>query len=208
MKNKLPNPPLLVITDRATAKEDIKKVVKKSLAGGCRWIMYRDKGAAYHDFIGNYSYLKNLCTLRNALLTLNGDLTATKKIQPDGVHLQTKNSLGKIRKKLGENCLIGVSCHSIEEAKLAAQQGADYVTLSPIFPTSSKPLYGPALGFFGLKEACKVLDIPIIALAGVNLENAKKCFFYGASGVAIMSGVMGSKNPQKFVSELLDSIAN
>ena len=206
MKNRLPNPPLLVITDRVTAKGDIKNVVEKSLAGGCRWIMYRDKGTPYQEFIGNYSYLKNLCTLRNAFLTLNGDLTTTQKIQPDGVHLQSKTSLEKIRKKLGEKCLIGVSCHSIEEAKLAAQQGADYITLSPIFHTSSKPFYGPPLGFSGLKDACKVLDVPIIALAGVNLANANKCFLYGASGIALMSGVMGSENPKKYVSELLNSI--
>ena len=95
MKNRLPNPPLLVITDRVTAKGDIKNVVEKSLAGGCRWIMYRDKGTPYQEFIGNYSYLKNLCTLRNAFLTLNGDLTTTQKIQPDGVHLQSKTSLEK-----------------------------------------------------------------------------------------------------------------
>lgn len=206
MKNKLPIPPLLVITDRATAKGDIKDVVEKSLAGGCRWVMYRDKDAPLQDIIGNYSFLKNLCTLQNAFLTLNSDLTLSRKMRPEGVHLQSKTSLVKIRKKLGEKCLIGVSCHSIREAKMASQQGADYVTLSPIFPTTSKPLYGPTLGISGLKEACSVLDLPIIALAGVNLENAKKCFTYGASGVALMSGVMGSENPRKYVSELLNSI--
>ena len=122
--------------------------------------------------IGNYSFLKNLCTLQNAFLKLNIELTLSRKMRPEGVHLQSKTSLEKIRKKLGEECLIGVSCHSIDEAKLAAQQGADYVTLSPIFPTTSKPLYGPTLGITGLKEACSVLDLPFISLAGINLVNA------------------------------------
>jgi len=80
--------------------------------------------------------------------------------------------------------LIGVSCHSLGAALGAARDGADYIFFSPIFHTPSKAFYGPPQGVERLRKICQAVSIPVIALGGINLENAASCFEAGARGVA------------------------
>ena len=80
--------------------------------------------------------------------------------------------------------MIGASCHSIEEARAAANDGADYVILGPVFETPSKMRFGAPLGTEKLREACQAVQVPVIAIGGVNESNAQECFQAGAAGIA------------------------
>ena len=103
--------------------------------------------------------------------------------------------------------MIGVSAHSLAEARAAAADGADYVTLSPIFATESKPRYGPALGLETLASVSDSVALPVIALAGIGPDNAAACLDAGAAGVAVMGAAMRADDPKQLVSDLLAAIA-
>ena len=105
-----------------------------------------------------------------------------------GVHLPGSSiAPWRLRGWVGAGFLIGVSCHSIGDVERAAEEGADYVFLSPIFASPSKPGYGPALGLRVLAEACGRVSIPVLALGGVGEENATECVAAGAAGFASIS---------------------
>ena len=111
--------------------------------------------------------------------------------------------VARARETVGPDALIGVSAHTPAEAAAQLRAGADYVTLSPIFLTGSKPGYGPALGFDGLTQAAALTDGPILALAGVTPANAASCLKAGAAGIAVMGEVMRADDPEATVRALL-----
>ncbi|HEY2540814.1 MAG TPA: thiamine phosphate synthase, partial [Stellaceae bacterium] len=98
--------------------------------------------------------------------------------------------------------LIGVSAHSAADAAAQLRAGADYVTISPVFLTASKPGYGPALGLDGLAAAAAAPG-PVLALGGITAENAGLCRAAGAAGVAVMGDVMRADDPQATVADLV-----
>ncbi|MFN0101045.1 MAG: thiamine phosphate synthase [Bryobacteraceae bacterium] len=111
-----------------------------------------------------------------------------------GVHLPARSvAPSRLRALTGAGFLIGVSCHSILETEWAEAEGADYVYLGPIFPSPSKPGYGPALGVEALREACGRVRIPVLALGGVDESRAAECVAAGAAGFASISAFRASE---------------
>lgn len=107
----------------------------------------------------------------------------------DGVHLPTQSiDAMTIRRTFGEDFLIGVSTHSLAEAEVAKEDGADFVVFGPVFATSSKENYGPPTGLRNVESVAKRLaPFPVLALGGVDLANARECLRTGASGIAGIS---------------------
>jgi thiamine-phosphate pyrophosphorylase len=101
------------------------------------------------------------------------------------------------------HALIGVSAHASGEAAALLAAGADYVTVSPVFLTDSKPGYGPALGLDGLAAAVGEARGPVVALAGITPANAAACLAAGAAGVAVMGEVMRAVDPEAVVRALI-----
>ena len=125
----------------------------------------------------------------NTKILINERIDIAIAAKADGVHL-TSNSIpiDKIRQIAPTNFIVGVSTHSFEEAKLAKDCGADFVTYSPIFPTTSKVNYGESKGLDGLKNVCnKLKPFPVLALGGINKKNYKSVLESGASGFAAIS---------------------
>jgi thiamine-phosphate pyrophosphorylase len=199
---RLPEPRLLVITDRTMTKRPLAEVVEAAFKGGCRWLMLREKDldAAAREALA--AEIIALAEPYGAHVTINRDHVDGA----DGVHLPQGYSVAEARRLTGEGGLIGVSAHSLHEARSAADAGVDYVTLSPIFLTASKPGYGPALGLDGLRHIADSIPTPIIALAGVDTDNAAACLEAGAAGVAVMGGVMGADDPEAATATLIDGI--
>ena len=123
----------------------------------------------------------------------------------DGVHLPSGSNPAIARASLPSG-LIGASAHSAAEAGALLRAGADYVTLSPVFLTASKPGYGPALGVEGLASAAAQAPGPILALGGVTAGNAALCLSAGAHGVAVMGEVMRAADPQAAVDAILGAM--
>lgn len=202
----IPHPPLLVITDRRSAARDVREVAAAALEAGCRWIMVREKDLETEALAALARDVAALARPYGATILVNGDTQAARVASAAGVHLPQRQPVASSRALLGEAALIGMSAHSRAEARAAAADGADYVTLSPIFATESKPGYGPALGLETLAGMCRSVALPVIALAGIGPDNAAACLDAGAAGVAVMGAVMRADDPRQRVSDLLAAI--
>ncbi len=136
-----------------------------------------------------------------ACLTIHDDVAAAAEAGAAGVHLSAGSSVQAARQALGGTALIGKSAHNADEIRAAAAAGADYVTLSPIFATISKPGYGPALGLALLQQTW---PLPVVALGGIDPTKAAECFTAGAAGIAVMGEAMRAPDPRVFMAELLE----
>lgn len=205
MPMKLPQPPLLLITDRAQAKgAALDVIVRAAFAGGCRWLMVRDKSAGDEERFALARACMDLARPVGAQVAINGDIELARRVGADAVHLRQAAVAERDWGKAGWRGRVGISCHSLEEAREAERAGADYVTLSPVFLTRSKPGYGPALGLDGLARATAALSLPVVALAGVDdAARARGCLDAGAAGVAVMGAIMGAADPESAMRELL-----
>lgn len=203
----LPDPPLLVITDRGQARAPLTEIAEALFQAGVRWLMLREKDL---DAAARRDLLRDLVARGapyGATVTVNGDLAAARAAGAAGLHLPTGGDIEAARRALGPDALLGASTHSLGEAMVALESGADYVTLSPVFESASKPGYGPALGPAGLGAVAARLAIPTIALGGVGAGNAGACLVAGAAGVAVMGAVMAVADPGAAARQLLAALA-
>ena len=194
---RLPLPPVLVITDRHQAKQTLEDVAAALFAGGCRWLSVREKdlpGAERRALLERLLARAKPCS---ATVTVHDDLEAAAALRI-GIHLPAQASVPDARAQLGAAALIGLSAH--DEHEVAAAAGADYVTLSPIFLSASKPGYGPALGLPALRGPWR---LPVLALGGIEAGNAALCIEAGAAGVAVMGEAMRAPDPRRFMADLL-----
>jgi thiamine-phosphate pyrophosphorylase len=201
----LPDPPLLVITDRHQARAPLEVVAEAVFAGGCRWLSLREKDL---DAPSREALLRRLVRIGRrfgATVMVHDDVAAAIAAGAAGVHLPSGASPALARRRLGPQALIGCSTH--DAAELAAAAGADYATLSPIFPSASKPGYGPALGTARFAETAAAARLPIVALGGVDASNILACIDSGATGVAVMGGVMAAADVVAVMAGLTGALA-
>ncbi len=193
--------PLLVITDRHQAWHSIEAIVEEVGQGGGRWLLLRDKDLEPQQRREVAARVAETARRRGMHLSVGRDVALAAEYGAS-VHLQSAAAVGAARQRLPAGALIGVSAHGVEDVAAAAAMGADYVTLSPIFLTSSKPGYGPALGVAAIALAAN-LGISVIALGGVTAERVRPCLDAGAAGVAVMGEIMRSDEPRRIVGEFL-----
>ena len=200
-------PSLLLITDRNNTALPLSAVLAQALQAGCRWIMIREKDLATAELCPVVEATVAVAKDFGATVSVNNDFTAASICKVKAVHLPQGQPVATIRRVMGPETLIGVSAHSVAEAQLAAAEGANYVTASPVFATDSKPGYGPALEPEGLTQIVASVRIPVLALGGVTAENAASCIAAGAAGVAVMGSVMRAQNPGAIVGDLIAALA-
>jgi len=202
---RLPVPPLLVISDRRQARRPLEELAEAAFAGGCRWFSLREKDLPPAERRALLGALVVLGHRWGAIVTVHNDIDAAAMADAGGVHLPSGGSPAAARLRL-PGALIGASAHSAEEASALLSAGADYVTVSPVFLTVSKPGYGPALGTDGLARIVARVAGPVIALGGVTAANAASCRAAGAQGVAVMGEVMRAADPRAAVEAILREI--
>ena len=198
-----PEPPLLLITDRALARGDLVRVAAAACAGGCRWISLREKDLPAGEQVDLFARLRQATRAFRPRLTLHGPAALARAAGADGVHLSGGGHAGAARALLGPDALVGLSVHTLAEAEAADGASLDYITASPVFLTSSKPGYGPALGGTGLAAFAAASPVPVIALGGIAPANARSCRAAGAAGLAVMGSVMRADDPAAEFSALL-----
>lgn len=199
----LPTPTLLVISDRHLARHPLPDLASAAFDAGLRWFMVREKDL---DEAALDTLVRDIVARARpygALVSVNGNPAVAARHGAGGVHLPQGDDLAEARRMAGADVLIGVSAHSQSEARTAADDGADYVTLSPVFTPTSKPGYGPALGVEELNRVAATLPIPVIALGGITAENTNAC---RAAGVAVLGGVMGADDPGTATKRLIDML--
>jgi thiamine-phosphate pyrophosphorylase len=140
----------------------------------------------------------------HATLLLNDRIDLVLALGFDGVHLRTDSlSVSVARRLLGTGRLIGVSTHSVEEARMAEAEGADFIVLGPIYDTPSKRAFGPPLGLGILEEASRSLHLPIYAIGGMTPFRILEILSSGAYGVAVISSILQSPSIPDISRELL-----
>jgi thiamine-phosphate pyrophosphorylase len=202
-------PPLLVVTDRHGADRPLRETVRAAVAGGARFVWLRDRDLGRDARLDLARDLIAILAPAGGYLVVGGDVDLAAETGAHGVHLTGSGGIEGIhaaRQRLGPAALIGFSAHSVAEiAAAAAAAGADYATLSPIFPTASKPGYGPALGLNALRAA-SVHRLPVFALGGIDADNARACRESGSAGVAVMGGAMRGPDPRGAAVRFLASL--
>jgi thiamine-phosphate pyrophosphorylase len=203
---RLPQPPLLIITDRRQARSPLETVVRQALGGGCRWVSLREKDLAPNERLALLRRLVHMGRDYGATVGVHEDVEAAAKAGARHLHLPRGADVAAARRHLGDRVIIGVSAHDSNEIAAAQRQGADYCTLSPIFPSPSKPGHGPALGVAELSVMARRYSLPIIALGGVESETVSACVAAGAAGVAVMGCVMRAADPRQAVRHLFTKL--
>lgn len=192
---------VLVVTDRHQSARSLPEQVERLLRAGARWLWLRDRdlpGAERHALART---LRAVTRAHGAALTIGADIALAEAVGADGVHLRDTGQIAEARERLGADTLIGVSSHAPDEIAAVARAGADYVTLSPIFASASKPGYGPALGIPALTEAARH-GLPVVALGGIEVSNARACREAGAVAMAVMGAAMRAAQPARLLNGL------
>jgi thiamine-phosphate pyrophosphorylase len=195
---------LLVITDRKAAIRPLDEVVGATLRGGCRWLSLREKDLGHEERLALLGRVMALARPFDATISVHGDIEAAAAVGAD-VHLPAGGSPRQARARLGRDALIGLSVHRASEAA-TADPAADYVSLSPIFASTSKPGYGPVLGAQGLADAVAGSSVPVVALGGVTADTLGPCLAAGAAAVAVMGAVMTAADPEAATAGLVRAL--
>ena len=181
-------PSFYMITDRKlSAKKTLVSVIRKALEQGIRLIQLREKDLKTEELYALAKKIKPLCKKYHAKLLINTRVDIALALNLDGVHLPEKSgtlSLNEVRLLLGPHKLIGQSTHSLNEARRAKKNGADFITFGPIHATPSKRKMGVPLGFEPLKKVCRSVKIPVYALGGLTRTDLLKIKKTGSHGVA------------------------
>jgi len=189
-KNRLSDIDCYFITDSRLTKKGTLSDVRNALKAGCRIIQYREKDKGTREMVREAQQLKYLCQER-ALFLVNDRIDVALAADADGVHLgQDDMPFDIARHLLGLNKIVGLTVHNVGEAKEAERFGADYVGLSPIFPTDTKPDAGAACGIKTIREVRKAISIPIVAVGGINIENVEEVISAGADAAAALSALI------------------
>ena len=203
---KLPDPPLLLVTDRRQARRPLAEVVGAALAAGCRWVSLREKDLAEDDQIALAHTLLPMTRRHGARLTVHGEAAFAKTCGADGVHLPAGSDPAAARALLGTAKLIGVSIHTVTEAEAIDPAVVDYAIAGPAFETASKPGYGPEIGRKGLAEIARAARVPILAIGGLNAVRAAEVLAAGPFGIAVMGGVMRAADPGQEMRALIATV--
>ncbi|QTL01846.1 thiamine phosphate synthase [Aquabacter sp. L1I39] len=200
---RLPDPPVLLITDRSQARAPLGEVVAAACAGGVRWISLREKDLGEAEQKDLLADLKKTAAPFGARVLLHGSAELAMAAGADGVHLPANGDAAAARALLGPEALIGQSVHGPDEAARAVPGMVDYVVAGPAFLTQSKPGYGPALEPAGLARLAGLCKVPLLALGGIEPSNVAVCRSAGVAGIAVMGGVMRASRPDEEARRLL-----
>lgn len=186
---------LYVIVDKkACGQRDLVYVAKEAIAGGADVIQLRDKEAATKTLIENGRSIRALTRKTEVLFIINDRSDIAKAVDADGVHLgQDDLPIEVARSILGRGKIIGLSTHSLLQAKAAQKNGADYIGVGPIFTTPTKPEY-KAVGVDLIKKVRGEIEIPFVAIGGIDESNIDEILAAGASRVAVVRAVCGAKD--------------
>ena len=199
---------LYLITDRnQTGNVRLVDVVEDALKGGGKGIQLREKDLSSRELYELAYDLRKLTTKYDARLIINDRVDIALAVEADGVHLGLNSlPIHRVRKLLGRERLIGLSCHNQINAIMAQENGADFITFGPVYYTPSKANYGKPVGVEKLEIVSHLLGIPVFALGGIKRENIHEVMAAGASGISLVSAIIASDDPGKEAAEMISML--
>ena len=182
--------------------------IEDALRGGVTLVQLREKDVDGGLFLQRACAVKTLCDKYKVPLLINDRIDIALACKAAGVHLgQADIPLNVARGILGFDAIIGVSAHSLEEARAAERDGADYLGVGAVFPTNSKN-NASEVGVNMLKEILKMSKLPIIGIGGINAQNLAQVKAAGAQGAAIISGILSADNIEEEVRKIKMTISD
>jgi thiamine-phosphate pyrophosphorylase len=191
-------------------KKNPSDVLTEAIAGGITLFQFREKGHGAFTGEKKYAFAKELqaiCKKHGVPFIVNDDVELAIALDADGVHIgQDDEQADIVRQKIGDK-ILGVSAHNLEEAKRAIEQGADYIGVGPIFPTSTKEDAKEAQGTSIIRFLRDSgIDIPIVAIGGITHENASEVIAAGADGVSVISAIASAESPFDATRQLVQCV--
>jgi thiamine-phosphate pyrophosphorylase len=188
-------PKLYAITDRGLSNSAHEEIVRQLLAGGARLIQVRDKEASAKELLEAARACVALTRAAGARLIVNDRADVALAADADGVHLgQDDLSVEEARELLGPDKIIGVSTHSLEQARRALETSADYVAVGPVYATATKENPDPVVGLELVRRVRELTERPLVAIGGVTPERAPEVIAAGADSVAVISALYPLEN--------------
>lgn len=199
---------LYLVTDRSLSLgRSNMEVVAAAVKGGVSCVQLREKHLDTRNFLQEALNLKALLTPLGIPLIINDRLDIALAVQADGVHLgQNDMPIAEARRLLPSSTIIGISSECLDDAIEAAEQGADYIGISPIYATPTKTDTGAPLGLDGISEIRRHVTIPLVAIGGITAANARQVIAAGADGVAVVSAITSAAAPDQAAAELLKKL--
>lgn len=194
---------LYAVTDRTWVKDTtLMDQVKEALEGGITFLQLREKHLSKEEFIKEAREMKKLSKEYKVPFVINDNIEVALAVDADGVHIgQNDMSVEEARKLLGEDKIIGVSAHNVEEAIKAQKGGADYLGVGAVCATSTKK-DANVVSKEEIKKICHTVEIPVVAIGGIKKENIKTLEGTDVDGVAVVSAIFAAKDIKKDTKQL------
>lgn len=194
---------LYAVTDRAwVGKQSLYEQVESALKGGATCVQLREKELDEESFLKEAMEISALCKQYGVPFFVNDNVEIAIKCHADGIHVgQEDMEAAQVRQRVGDDMIIGVSVHSVEEALEAVKNGADCLGLGAVFSTSTKTDVD-LLPRETLRDICAAVDIPVVAIGGINKSNISQLAGTGIDGVALVSAIFAADDIESECREL------
>jgi len=206
----LPFPAFVLVTDSARMRRrqppvELHDVVRDAVLGGVNIVQLREKHLSTQDLVELGLRVRDAIAGR-ALFFVNGDINAARTLAADGIHLPSYGpTIRDVRAALGDRPLVSLAVHSTDQARAEEREGADLLQLGTAFETTSKRGVSP-LGVEGVREVCASVKVPVVAVGGINRDNAPSLLQAGARGVAVMGAIMDAPDARAAAAALRQAI--
>jgi thiamine-phosphate pyrophosphorylase len=199
---------LYVVTDSRLAGERGNLwTIEEAIAGGADVVQLREKDMSTREMIALGQALRELTRRHGVLLVVNDRVDVALAVDADGIHVGQDDMPARLARNLvGPDRIVGVSATSLEEAIQAAEDGADYLGVGPIYSTGTKLDAKPATGPGLVTEAKRATGLPIVAIGGIGPANAAEVVAAGADGVAVISAIVGKQDPRAEAQRIREAV--
>jgi len=194
---------LYAVTDRRwVGRQSFFEQLESALKGGVTCVQLREKNMGEADFLEQAKRAAELCRRYGVPLIINDNAEVAVKSGADGVHVgQHDMQAGDVRSMVGSGLIVGVSVHSVEEAVEAVKNGADYLGAGSVFSTSTKA-DASLLPLSTLRGICAAVDVPVVAIGGINRDNILRLAGTGVDGAALVSAIFAADDIESECREL------
>lgn len=198
---------LYLVADPEHVSGDVVIAVRRALTGGVTAVQLRAKALSDREALAVARDIRAACTASNAVFIVNDRLDIALAAEADGVHLGVDDlPVADARRIAGPEFIIGYSPETDEQIMTAGSEGASYLGVGPVHGTATKADAGEALGMAEFTRRCQTSPIPVVGIGGITMTNAAETVAAGAVGIAVVSAILGSEDPERAAAALLAQV--
>lgn len=201
---------LYFIMGSTNTRENPANILTRAIDGGITAFQFREKGEGAKAGIEKYKLgaeLRDICRENQIPFIVNDDMELAIQLHADGLHIgQQDETIVTVRKRIPAYMTVGVSVSTVKEAFLAEQQGADYLGVGPVYSTSTKEDALEPVGVVRIKEVCRAVNLPVVAIGGITSENTSEIIQSGAAGISVISAISRANNCEEAARKLSQEV--